>query len=373
MAGKRVVYEPRAEVLGTLSNNDTQPRRANRKRSSAKGQKPKGACEGAAGRRRGRSGSCPHGPTRSGKRRTQSQNGANRRSSRHCAAVHATAVDQLSLMLAASQLGGVPYAQHPPPLFSGSFILTGDVILEEDDADAEVDHYAERAQGCVQGVQEPDPEEEAIAAALAQTYETTDTMLKEHATRHQECIVQRWRAQQNHSTHTTVNDSVQNNARKPELIDDIEDTEHTFDQLSPTGSRSTDESGSQSPVTDAPDSPADERYSRSNGSNLCGATDSAENAEQIAQAEELKEQGHALMAVGDFINAGGIFGIARKLNPADTELRELEVTADRMAERAVEVVHRPTTKRCSQYSRIYDAWLSSGRPEMDSPVSMAVC
>ncbi len=394
MASARVVYGRGAEVLGTLSNNEQQDGASmravhNRSARRSKGQ-GKGACEqGPDRRRRGRSSrhGCPNGPARSGKRRVN-QNSSNRRTHRQCG-VHATAVDQLSLMLAASQLGASSL-----PLFGGNFVLTGDVIFDEhedDDAGCEEDHYTARARGAAaspqQQLEEPDPEEDAIAAALAHTYDATNTILEEHATQHQECILQRWRAQQQHYN-TQKNDPQQQHIshsnepgqdisapHKLELIDEIEDTdEDIVDQLTPAGSRAAGKSGSQSPVADAPDSPAD---GPTGDDKSWGAPTSAKDAaaaEQVAQAEELKEQGHALMAAGDYINAGGIFGIARTLNPDDAELRELESTADRMAESAIERVHRPATKRCSQYSRMYDAWLSSGRPEMSSSaVSMAIC
>jgi hypothetical protein len=400
--GHRVGYEGgNVQVLGTLSSNEQQGGGASgamrvvhsRSARRSKGQ-GKGACENSPDRqRRGRSSGrrgCPTGPARSGKRRVN-QNSANRRTHRQCG-VHSTAVDQLSLMLAASQLGAPP---PPPPLFSGDFVLTGDVIFNEDDDDddagCEEDHYTARAREAAASpqhdVEEPDPEQDAIAAALAQTYDTTNTMLEEHATRHQECILQRWRAQQqhyntqnndpqqHHSSHTNEPSQDISAPHKLELIDEIEDTdEDIVDQLTPTGSRSTGKSGSQSPVADAPDSPADDPPVDGKSWGAPTSAKDAVAAEQVAQAEELKEQGHALMAAGDYINAGGIFGIARTLNPDDAELPELEATADRMAESAVESVHRPATKRCSQYSRMYDAWLSSGRPEMrSSAVSMAVC
>lgn len=389
MESTRVGHGRSAEVLSSLSNNEHAGSRVNYRRRK-KPSKPKGACEHGSARRSGRNSGrhCPNGPTRSGKRRPNHNAAANRRTHRQCG-VHATAVDQLSLMLAASQLGDLPAC--PPPTFGGDFVLTGDVIFDEEDDDAGcvVDHYTERASGATtspqRGVEDADPEQDAIAAVLAQTYDTTNRILEEHATRHQDCILRRWRAQQHYDTHTDEAQRHDSHTHEPgqdssapqklELIDEIEDTGNAVDQVTPkSGSRSTGESGYQSPVADAPDSPADEH--NPSDDTMWDVQNSAKDAvaaEQVAQAADLKEQGHALMAAGDYINAGGTFGIARRLNPADAELRELEATADRMAESAVERVHWPATKRCSQYSRMYDAWLSSERPEIASPVSMAVC
>lgn len=372
MATMRVVYQPGAgagAVLSPLSNNrQADTRSANRRRRNKANQNRDRDTQGQRHGRR--AGSGVNGPAHTGKRRAN-QNG-NRY--RQCG-VHATSVEQLSLMLPLSlSLSVAPAAA--PPSFQG-FVLTGDAIYDDDDDDegCEVDEYTERIRGQQDGqrmtAEIPGQEEELLQAMLSQTYETTDSILEEHATRHRECILQRWRAQQQHTAQTHTQADIpqveqQHNAQthtqadtpQLELIDEIDDTEDAVDQLSPTTGSRSNQSGSQSPVADAPDSPADEQSAIDN----------------TLLAEELKEQGHALMAAGDYLNAGGTFGIARRLNPADAELRELEATADRMAESAaVELLQRPATKRCSQYSRMYDAWLSSGRPEMDSSVSMAVC
>ena len=351
MATTRVVYQPGAgAVLSSLSSNrEADTRSVNRRRRNKAKQNRDRETQGQRHGRR--AGSGVNGPAYNSKRRAN-QNG-NRY--RQCG-VHATSVEQLSLMLPLSLALSVAPAAAGPSF--RDFVLTGDTIYDFEEDDCEVDEYTERIRGQQYGQRTtgemPAEEEERLQAMLSQTYETTDGILEEHATQHRECILQRWRAQQQHNTQTHT----QADTPQLELIDEIDDTEDTVDHLSPaTGSRS-NQSGSQSPVADAPDSPADEQSAIDNK----------------LLAEELKEQGHAFMAAGDYLNAGGTFGIARRLNPADAELRELEATADRMAESAaVELLQRPATKCCSQYSQMYDAWLSSGRSEMDSSVSMAVC
>eukprot|EP01046_Picozoa_sp_COSAG06_P017791 COSAG06_NODE_1219_length_10212_cov_51.453080_12_plen_455_part_00 len=398
----RIVYAPETVPLSTLSSNsDATGSRASANRSRRKGRPAtkqaaaKGSCNPSprhAARGRARAG-CPNGPARSGKRRAN-PHGANRRThGQSCGSVHPTAVDQLSLMLAASQLGSAVVPPVDAPMFNESFVLMGGVIAADDDDDddeccGEMDPYTARVRGC--GTQpaeeEPDAEDAAIQAALAHNFDTTNTLLDEHATRHQECIVLRWQAQQQqystHNTQTNTHSSSQDNSspRKLVLIDEAAESADEHQEHH--------QSGTQSPVADVPDSPMDENTSTLSDEAsvdpkpaVAAAPDP--EAEHMAQAAELKEQGKALMAAGDYINAGGTFGIARGLNPNDAELRELEDNADRMAEAAAEAaarsvrhhVHRPApTKSCgSQYARMYEAWLSSGRPEMRGPVAMAVC
>ena len=381
MSSSRIVYSA-AQPLASVSTNERQlvasasskGRSSNRRLGAGSGRKPAGVCTAGESRHKSRHSRRPRGSSPRGTTTKRRTHGRRQQLCSGDAVPHPNAptVEQLSMLLAASQLGNT--AQAVPTALSPRFTLRALTAEEEDSDDeccGEMDPYTAAARGTVPATttqEGEDAEEMMLAAALAQSYQATDTLLDEHAAQHQTMIVERWRAQQQLTQQQKQKEqqqqlSLQHTARnttaapiKLVLMDGAEEVAVEVAHRD-----------SLSPVSVAPDSPG-ESQPKPSRAELPPSHREVIPEERKVQAAELKEQGQALMAAGDYMNAGGTFGIAKGLDPTDEELPALEASADAQAASAA------TPSTCaSEYALMYQAWLSSGTAENLETAQMAVC
>lgn len=386
----RIVYSA-AQPLASVSQNcqqrdsaskgrGSQPKSNRRHGTGGRKPKPAGVCTAGESRHsrhsRPKRGCSPRGATT--KRRSHTRRQLTASGDATVPNPSAPTVEQLSLLLAASQLGGAA------PVHAGlssHFTLTALTAEEEDSDDeccGEMDSYTAAARGIVPSTNASTSHEEGVAedmmlaAALAQNFQATDTLLNEHAAQHQTMIVERWRAQQQ-----LAQQQKQQERQQQEQLSPGRTTHNTTTCTAPIKLVFKDGAGedeeldapprdSFSPVSVAPDSPGESQPMPSSREVILDPA-----AERKVQAAELKEQGQALMAAGDYLNGAACFGIAKGLDPGDEELPGLEEQADSQAASAARAAAPSTC--ASEYARMYEAWLSLGTSEIHDTGQMAVC